>query len=272
MSVNPSRLVCSPLPAGSRQTGFTLMEVLIAVSITAVIGLGIWQVLSGVTTARERVDEVAAEFDGLQQTFLLLERDLRQMVNRPVRNIYGDFEPALSSRSTDYVLVVTRQGWRNPLGARRSELQRSAWEFTGEELRRRYWVMADQGQEEESRDVVILTGVSEFTVRFLNDQNNWSENWPPDDQDTPTGTTNAVPVMPLPKAVELTVVHERFGELSRLFLMPDFDTLAVQTSIAQQGQQDSEDGDEEDQQDEDDQTGGSDDQTDSDTSNSGDDG
>ncbi|WP_339805853.1 prepilin-type N-terminal cleavage/methylation domain-containing protein, partial [uncultured Marinobacter sp.] len=34
------------MTAGSRQTGFTLMEVLIAVSITAVIGLGIWQVLS----------------------------------------------------------------------------------------------------------------------------------------------------------------------------------------------------------------------------------
>lgn len=246
--------VINGAPAGASQKGFTLMEVLIAVSITAVIGLGVWQVLAGVSSARERVDAVAEEFDGLQQTFLLLERDLRQMVNRPIRNIYGDFEPALSSRSSDFALVLTRQGWRNPLGSRRSELQRSAWEFTGDDVRRRYWVMLDQGQEEDSREVVVLTRVTEFTVRFLDNENNWNENWPPDNLGTPTGTTNAVPVMPVPTAIEVTVVHERFGELNRLFLMPDFDTLAVQTAIAQPDQP--EQGD-----DQDEQSGDSDDQS-----------
>ena len=41
------------------QTGFTLLEVLIAVTITAVIGLGVWQVVNGVVNSRDRVNELA---------------------------------------------------------------------------------------------------------------------------------------------------------------------------------------------------------------------
>ena len=77
----------------SAQAGFTLMEVLIAVTITAVIGLGVWQVLGNVVSSRDRVNEVAEQFDNIQRTMLLLERDITQVVNRSARDIYGDFRP-----------------------------------------------------------------------------------------------------------------------------------------------------------------------------------
>ncbi len=62
--------------------------------------------------------------------------------------------------------MLTRQGWRNPLGLRRSGLQRVGWEYTGTELRRRYWPVVDQGQEDESLDILMLDGVLEFEIRF----------------------------------------------------------------------------------------------------------
>lgn len=232
----------------SHQQGFTLMEVLIAVSITAVIGLGVWQVMSSVMTSRDRVDQVSEEFDALQKTFLLLERDIRQVISRPVRNIYGDYEPALHSQGEEFLLVVTHQGWRNPLGKQRSELQRSAWEFTGDELRRRYWVMLDQPQEEDSQDQLLLSDVTAFTIRFMDENRDWQDNWPPPNQGVPTGP--GAPVIPLPMAVEVTLDHTRFGELSRLFIMPDFDMTQVQTSISQ-GNQEADEDDESDEEDDD---------------------
>ena len=245
-----SRQPLSSVTALSRQRGFTLMEVLIAVSITAVIGVGVWQVMSSVVTSRDRVDAVSEEFEGLQKTFLLLERDLRQVVSRPVRNIYGDYEPAMTSQGEEFELIVTHQGWRNPLGKQRSELQRSAWEYTGDEVRRRYWIMLDQPQEEESQDQLLLSDVTEFSVRFLDENRDWQESWPPPNQGTPTGP--GAPVIPLPLAVEVTLEHDRFGELSRLFLMPDFDVTQVQTNITQANQQ----GDEEESEEGDDSEGG----------------
>lgn len=243
----PARLAmtASPLPGkGSRQHGFTLMEVLIAVSITAVIGLGVWQVMSSVVTSRDRVDAVSEEFEGLQKTFLLLERDLRQVVSRPIRNIYGDYEPAITSQGEAFELRVTHQGWRNPLGKQRSDIQRSAWEFTGDEVRRRYWVMLDQPQEEKSQDQLLLSNVTDFTVRFMDENRNWQDAWPPPDQGIPSGP--GVPVIPLPMAVEVTLEHDRFGELSRLFLMPDFDVTQIQTRITRGNQEEDEEGEGED--------------------------
>jgi len=215
------------------ESGFTLMEVLIAVTITAVIGLGVWQVVSSVMNSRDRVDEVAQAFDGLQKTMLLLERDITQIINRPARDVYGDYSPSLTSRDDAFALMLTRQGWRNPLGLRRSGLQRVGWEYTGTELRRRYWPVVDQGQEDESLDILMLDGVLEFEIRFLDENGNWQEQWPEDDalaQMTP-GTR---PDISLPRGIEITLEHERFGELVRTFSLPDFEPSQAQAVINQQ--------------------------------------
>lgn len=238
------------------RNGFTLMEMLIAVTITAVIGLGVWQVIGNVVSSRDRVNEVADQFDSVQRAMLLLERDISQVVNRPSRDIYGDFAPALSSRDDDFALLLTRQGWRNPLGTRRSTLQRVGWEYTGDELRRRYWVSVDQGQEDNSEDLVLLSDVNDFVVRFLDEERNWRDNWP--DENSMANLTPATrPEIPLPLGIEITIEHERFGELVRTFALPDFDPGQAQGVISSinESESDQDDEQQEDQQDES-QTGG----------------
>ncbi|WP_372965377.1 type II secretion system minor pseudopilin GspJ [Marinobacter sp.] len=215
------------------QMGFTLMEMLIAVTITAVIGLGVWQVVSGVVSARDRVNELADQFDGLQKAMLLLERDITQVVNRSSRDVYGDFTPSLSSRDDAFKLLITRQGWRNPLGLRRSSLQRAGWEFTGTELRRRYWPEVDQGQEDNSRDVLLLDNVLEFQVRFLDEEHKWHNQWPSDEVLANTDQ-GARPDIALPIGLEVVLEHERFGEIVRLFSLPDFVQDQAQAVVNQQ--------------------------------------
>ncbi len=214
------------------QRGFTLLEVLVAITITAVIGIGVWQVLSGVILSRDRVDELAEQFDGLQRAMLLLERDITQIINRPVRDIYGDFKPALTSREDDFALLVTRQGWRNPLGIRRSSLQRVGWEYTGSELRRRYWPTLDQGQEDNSQDLLLIEGVTAFDLRFLNEQNSWVPEWPSDDA-MASLTPGSRPDISFPLGIEITLEHELFGELVRTFVLPDFDPSGAQGLVNQ---------------------------------------
>ncbi|MGC8118876.1 type II secretion system minor pseudopilin GspJ [Marinobacter sp. VGCF2001] len=222
----------SPRPFAG-EAGFTLMEVLIAVTITAVIGLGVWQVVSSVMNSRDRVDEVAEAFDGLQKTMLLLERDINQIVNRPARDVYGDYSPSLTSRDNAFALMLTRQGWRNPLGLRRSELQRVAWEYTGTGLHRRYWPVVDQGQDDESVDILLVDNVSAFDVRFLDDQGNWRDQWP-EEETLARMTPGSRPDIALPRGIEITLEHERFGELTRTFSLPDFEPSKAQAVITEQ--------------------------------------
>ncbi|WP_323754292.1 type II secretion system minor pseudopilin GspJ [Marinobacter sp.] len=215
------------------QSGFTLMEMLIAVTITAVIGLGVWQVVSSVVNSRDRVNALAEEFDGLQKAMLLLERDITQVVNRSARDVYGDFKPSLTSREDAYELLLTRQGWRNPLGLRRSGLQRAGWEYTGAELRRRYWPVVDQGQDEDSRDILLLNDVKTLEIRFLDEEGKWHDHWPTD-QALAAMTPGQRPVIALPMALEVTLEHERFGEIARLFTLPDFSPEQAQAVVNQQ--------------------------------------
>jgi general secretion pathway protein J len=225
------------LGAANGQRGFTLLEVLIAVTITALIGIGVWQVVDAVINSRERVNKVAEEFEAIQRAVLLIERDLGQVVNRRVRDIYGDSRLAFTSREDAYALNLTRQGWRNPIGKRRSELQRAAYEFTGDELHRRYWPMLDRGQESEGRDQILLDGLTDFRLRFMDADGNWQESWPLDSafqQATANAQSggSAEPV-PLPRGVEVVIVHEQYGDITRIIALPDFDLDAARNVITQ---------------------------------------
>lgn len=217
-------------PSVAHQQGFTLMEVLIAVTITSVIGMGVWQVINSVVNSRDRVNELANQFDGLQKAVLLLERDITQIVNRPARDVYGDFQWALTTREEGYDFMLTRQGWRNPLGLRRSSLQRVAWEYTGNELRRHYWPVVDQGQEQSRREVLLLENVQVFDVWIMDKDGNRQERWPPEEVLAELAPGDR-PTAALPRGIEIRLEHQQFGDITRTFTLPDFDQAAAQELI-----------------------------------------
>ncbi|MGM0450394.1 MAG: type II secretion system minor pseudopilin GspJ [Pseudomonadota bacterium] len=201
-----------------RQGGFTLLEVLIAVFITSMISLGVWQVMNTLMASRDGIERVSGAFSDVQKTVSLLERDLLQAVKRPVKDAYGERLPALTSRINNAELELTRQGWRNPLGERRSELQRVAWEYDEleEQLVRRYWPVLDRAQDTESREQRLLENVSSVEVRFLEGTEQWRAEWPAGNGDLEDAEGDAVLEMPMPRAVEVVIEHERFGTLRRV--------------------------------------------------------
>ena len=109
------------------------------------------------------------------------------------------------------------------------------WEYTGSELRRRYWPMVDQGQEDDSRDVLLLEGVKRLEVRFLDSNRSWQPQWPTDEVIAGL-TPGSRPDVPLPLGMEVTLEHERFGTLVRTFALPDFDPAVAQGALNQANQ------------------------------------
>lgn len=203
------------------EKGFTLLEVLIAVFITSMISLGVWQVMNTLMNSREGIERVSGAFRDVQQTVSLLERDLLQAVKRPVKDAYGERLPALTSRINGSELELTRQGWRNPLGDKRSELQRVAWEYDEleERLIRRYWPVLDRAQGTRSREQELLGNVESVEVQFRDSNGQWLSQWPGDSGDS-SGFADAegteVLRMPMPRAVEVVIEHDRFGTLRRV--------------------------------------------------------
>ena len=96
------------------QHGFTLVEVLVAVAMFAVVAALSYGTLSQTLVSAELLGERMDRLQALQRTVRLLTDDLQQVAPRPVRDELGDnFEPAINtSFQSGFALELTRGGWK----------------------------------------------------------------------------------------------------------------------------------------------------------------
>ena len=211
----------------SLSKGFTLVEVLIAMAITALVAVVAYSGLSAAISGAESLRSASVRAHDIHQTRGLLSSDLRQTVNRPVIDEFGQVAPALSGGELARdMLSLTRAGWHNSPAAPRSGLQRVHWWLEDDQLWRGYYPVLDRTAGTESIETLILDEVTRFEVRFLPalgmiesdrddviDRRNWQENWIAD-----LSRPGLTPTPPA--AVEVVLDISGLGEVRRLYVLP----------------------------------------------------
>ena len=97
--------------------GFTLLELLVALAVFAIMSIAAYSGLSNVLFTRAAVETENRRLAMTQLAFHRLGQDLEQVIPRSVRDEYGEPEPALRGNIQDSeALLFTRAGWDNPLG------------------------------------------------------------------------------------------------------------------------------------------------------------
>lgn len=91
----------------SVSSGFTLLEIIVAVAIFGVIASIVFPALLQFLDMRERVDEKHQQISGLQKTFQFLANDLRFASNRLSKDEYGDIGKTTLSINGDYLIDLT---------------------------------------------------------------------------------------------------------------------------------------------------------------------
>jgi len=199
---------------GRRQSGFTLLELLVALGIFALLAAMAYSGLNSVMTARQITTQHAERLAQLQMAFLWLGRDIEQAIDRSIRNEYAEVRPAMLGVETGrYQLELTRTGWRNPAGRARSNLQRVAYGLRDGNLLRVYWNVLDRAEDSVPLESVLLEGVDKLELRFLNDKNTWQNAWP-------SSQLGGVASITPPRAVEVTLETKDEGRITRLFRVP----------------------------------------------------
>jgi len=146
------------MPQVRTESGFTLIELMVAIVVFAVLGLMSAQLLKNMIRQHDIIDERGERLVDLQRAMTVMQRDINQVVSRKVRDQYGD---ELGSFMTDGVFPVefTRTGWRNPLEHQRSDLQRVAFEHRDTTLYRYYWSVLDRAIDTEPVEQVLMENV-----------------------------------------------------------------------------------------------------------------
>ena len=140
----------------SEQRGFTLLEILIALAIFAVMSMMAYAGLAAILDARANTVPRAEQLAQLQTTLYLLNEDLSQAINRPIRDELGSIEPAFSVGRGNEILVFTRTvpSWSTNSGE--NNVLRVSYSLEKEALYRRVWSIPDRTQQTEYRRRKLL--------------------------------------------------------------------------------------------------------------------
>jgi len=125
-------------------SGFTLLELLIAMVIFSTMSLMAYAGLNSVLTSNRITEAYEKDLKGLQRSMMFLEKDIRQLVARPRHAGYGEsFAAVQTDLGLEGVLEFTRSGNPNPAGVLRSSLQRVRYVLDEGELQRWSWSLVD---------------------------------------------------------------------------------------------------------------------------------
>jgi general secretion pathway protein J len=184
---------------------------LVALAVFAVMSVMAFGGLRAVLNASESTQASASRLAAVQQAFVVIGRDAEQALRRPIRDEYGDVQPALrvGSVADRRLFELSRAGWNNPAGHARSTVQRVAYRHEDGKLYRLYWSVLDRAQDSAFQERVLLTGVNAVQVRVLDADGQWQTEWPP------VNSPDAAP-----RALEMVLDLEDWGEVRRLFLIP----------------------------------------------------
>ena len=192
----------------TRCWGFTLFEMVIAVSIFAIMGVIAFGGLGQMTRTGEAVADANDRLSDLQFAVVYFNREWIQVSPRKVRNQYGDVEENITIE--DDVITFTRSGWSNILARQRSTLQRVQYLVLDNKLVRRHWQSLDQGIAEQPIQTVLLENVESFDIEFQDVLGKAIKEWP-----LGPGSENGEPIL-LAFRLELPDM----GEIIRLLEVP----------------------------------------------------
>lgn len=172
-----------------RESGFTLLELLIALLIFSLLATGSWRLFDGLVRVERHSTLHAQQLRGLQRAMAVIERDLLHVL--PARGIH------LSAG----LLNLQRLNWRNPLDQPRSEWQEVSYRLEQGQLWR--YSRGDAGPQQRQ---LLLDQVSRLQWQVLDAAGHWQR---------------AVGAMQGARGVALSLDQGRFEGVERVFMLAE---------------------------------------------------
>ncbi len=163
-----------------RSSGFTLVEVLLALAIFCVITILAYRATASLTEGEARLSAEARRWRTLDALFTRFEADIRQAVPRASR-AGPRIEPAWLALPADgagnAALVFTRAGaeFADDPGIAG---QRIGYRLRGRAVEIAYWPQLDNAADIQPAIYTLVDGITRFRIAYLGRAGAWRDSWP----------------------------------------------------------------------------------------------
>ena len=193
--------------------GYTLLEVLVALTVFAILATITASAMYNAFNTRERVNIQANQLNTLQMTMVLLMRDTQQIIER---SVFGDemhlFPPFIGESK---YIEFTRAGDVNPGAiAQKSTLKRVGYVCTGKKLIRRSWENLDIPLRKIYQDKVVLDNLEQCSFAYLSNSRQILSEW------RSYAVQQNQKKETLPLAIQFTLTVAAWGDMNLLFVIP----------------------------------------------------
>jgi len=207
-----------------RVLGFTLIEIMVAVAIFAVIASIVGPALFQFLEIRERAGAKQDQLEGLQKTFLFMANDLRYATNRLGKDEFGDPGDATMTVGDDSLIDLTAAYPDLNLGGL-GVPRRVRWQLEDGVLQRLQSPVMDPDGDTRVLKQSVLSDVRDVEIELSvveDGRDSTSKKW---DEQTR-----------LPDKIEITLTMENKTEYRRVFTMLGGDTLDAVAATINSGQ------------------------------------
>ncbi len=185
-----------------KHAGFTLIEILVALFIFAILSVMMADGLHRLITVQGETDKQATRLRDIQFAMVRLNNDITLTIDRPITDAQGKKLP--SFYGTPLGVEFTRTGGAEGSN-QQSILMRVAYRWHDNGLWRETWPTPDRAENTSSHQQLLLSGVTECRLEYLDIKNEFHAGWPQQSQLTQT----------LPRAVRITCQLSHLGKLSQ---------------------------------------------------------
>ena len=194
--------------------GFTLIEMLVALAVFAVIGIISAQLLSQMISFTDTAQSRGERLVNFHRVVEIMRRDFQQLTYRSVRDELGEptYEVSIGVGS---LIEFSRKGWMNPNLRHRSEIQRVAYDLRGDRVFRQYWLVLDRSPDTLPVEQVLMRGVTRANVIAIDQLGSETYFWPP----TPEAESEDEDV-PALAAIKFEIETAEFGPIVQIWNVP----------------------------------------------------
>ena len=198
--------------ARAKVRGFTLLELLVAIAIFAVLATLSYGSVRHMLSFDDGLKRATRRYEHLRYAVVMLEQDLTPVLApRGVRDALGAAEPALRAGLKGELLTFTRRVSDAGHFDGGPALRRVRYRVQDGSLYRDVWEVLDRTPETRFHSQRLLRDVQALKLRFF-DSGAWVEFWPRDD--------NAVSDQQLPRGVEFKLEFKDKQSLRRVLARP----------------------------------------------------